>query len=43
MAEQQWVTDFGQYLLVQRQYSPLTQQAYLEDIADFTKVFACNG
>ncbi len=43
MAEQQWVTDFGQYLLVQRQYSPLTQQAYLEDIADFTNFLTANG
>ncbi|WP_261807143.1 tyrosine recombinase XerC [Lapidilactobacillus luobeiensis] len=43
MAEQQWVTDFGQYLVVQRQYSVLTQQAYLEDIADFTKFLVNNG
>lgn len=43
MAEQAWVRQFGEYLVVERQYSELTKAAYLDDIQDFTNFLAANG
>ncbi|MFD1412089.1 tyrosine recombinase XerC [Lapidilactobacillus gannanensis] len=43
MAEQAWVRQFGQYLVVERQYSGLTKSAYLDDIQDFTDFLNTNG
>lgn len=43
MTEQNWLSDFGRYLLVERQYSPLTKRAYLTDIQAFTRFLSENG
>ncbi len=43
MAEIEWVDSFARYLVVERQYSELTEIAYLDDIHDFTTFLENNG
>lgn len=33
--EKKWITEFKEYLRVERQYSPKTITAYLEDVTEF--------
>ncbi len=41
--EKKWITEFKEYLRVERQYSPKTITAYLEDVTEFEHFLAESG
>lgn len=41
--EKKWITEFKEYLRVERQYSPKTITAYLEDVTEFEQFLADSG
>lgn len=43
MLEEKWMTEFKEYLTVERQYSPKTITAYLDDLAEFADFLAETG